>query len=120
MAEVNVENMEDNAKMFEQKMGFAHDADGLDMSDEQLVNFLLMCQQEYVMGDDEEEYVGDQSRMFFAVGQSKRSDAHQQRDAPSARPKLCSIRGVASDAKRPRAQTCLRICMDSSGLRTKS
>ena len=56
MAEVNVENMEDNAKMFEQKMGFAHDADGLDMSDEQLVNFLLMCQQEYVMGDDDEEY----------------------------------------------------------------
>jgi hypothetical protein len=56
MAEVNVENMEDNAKMFEHKMGFAHDADGLDMSDEQLVNFLLMCQQEYVMGDDDEEY----------------------------------------------------------------
>jgi len=56
MAEVNVENMEDNAKMFEQKMGFAHNADGLDMSDEQLVNFLLMCQQEYVMGDDDEEY----------------------------------------------------------------
>ncbi len=56
MAEVNVENMEDNAKMFENKMGFSHDADGLDMSDEQLVNFLLMCQQEYVMGDDDEEY----------------------------------------------------------------
>ena len=56
MAEVNVENMEDNAKMFEHKMGFSHDADGLDMSDEQLVNFLLMCQQEYVMGDEEEEY----------------------------------------------------------------
>ena len=56
MAEVNVENMEDNAKMFEHKMGFSHDADGLDMSDEQLVNFLLMCQQEYVMGDDDEEY----------------------------------------------------------------
>jgi len=52
MAEVNVENMEDNAKMFEHKMGFAHDADGLDMSDEQLVNFLLMCQ--HGMGDDDE------------------------------------------------------------------
>ena len=54
MAEVNVENMEDNAKMFEQKMGFAHDADGLDMSDEQLVNFLLLCH--HGMGDDDEEY----------------------------------------------------------------
>ena len=62
MAEVNVENMEDNAKMFEHKMGFSHDADGLDMSDEQLVNFLLLCQQEYIIGDDEEydeEYEGD-------------------------------------------------------------
>jgi hypothetical protein len=54
MAEVNVENMEDNAKMFEHKMGFAHDADGLDMSDEQLVNFLLLCH--HGMGDDDEEY----------------------------------------------------------------
>jgi len=67
MAEVNVENMEDNAKMFEQKMGFAHNAGGLDMSDEQLVNFLLMCQQEYVMGDeeyDEEEYHEDDEEMM--------------------------------------------------------
>jgi len=59
MAEVNVENMEDNATMFMHKMGFAHDADGLDLTDEQLINFLLLCQQEYVMGDDEyddEEY----------------------------------------------------------------
>ena len=54
MAEVNVENMEDNAKMFEHKMGFSHDADGLDMSDEQLVNFLLLCH--HGMGDDDEEY----------------------------------------------------------------
>ena len=56
MAEVNVENMEDNATMFMHKMGFAHDADGLDLTDEQLINFLLLCQQEYVMGDDDEEY----------------------------------------------------------------
>ena len=64
MAEVNVENMEDNAKVFEQKMGFAHNADGLDMSDEQLVNFLLLCHhgmddddmyEEDEMYDDEEE-----------------------------------------------------------------
>ncbi len=68
MAEVNVENMEDNAKMFEQKMGFAHDADGLDMSDEQLVNFLLMCQQEYVMGDDDEEYEDEDEMMEMPHG----------------------------------------------------
>ena len=68
MAEVNVENMEDNAKMFEHKMGFSHDADGLDMSDEQLVNFLLMCQQEYVMGDEEEYHEDDEEMMEMPDG----------------------------------------------------
>ena len=53
MAEVNVENMEENASLFEEKMGFAHNADGLDMTDDQLVNFLLLCHQgEY--GEEEE------------------------------------------------------------------
>jgi len=33
MAEVNVENMEENAELFMEKMGFAHDTDGLDMTD---------------------------------------------------------------------------------------
>jgi hypothetical protein len=55
MAEVNVENMEDNAKLFEEKMGFAHNVDGLDLSDDQLVNFLLLCHQEMVMPEEEEE-----------------------------------------------------------------
>ena len=39
MAEVNVENMEENAELFMEKMGFSHDSDGLEMSDDQLVNF---------------------------------------------------------------------------------
>jgi len=56
MAEVNIENMEQNAEMFMHKMGFAHDESGLDMTDEQLVNFLLLCQQNYIMGDEDEEY----------------------------------------------------------------
>tara|TARA_R100000935_G_C2729138_1_gene121198 strand:+ start:262 stop:543 length:282 start_codon:yes stop_codon:yes gene_type:complete len=56
MAEVNVENMEENAELFMEKMGFAHDADGLDMSDDQLVNFLLLCHQmQYEVGDEYEE-----------------------------------------------------------------
>jgi len=54
MAEVNVENMEENAKLFEEKMGFAHNADGLDLSDDQLVNFLLLCHHEMVMPEEEE------------------------------------------------------------------
>jgi hypothetical protein len=56
MAEVNVENMEENAELFVEKMGFAHDTEGLELSDEQLVNFLLLCHQmQYGVGEEEEE-----------------------------------------------------------------
>ena len=65
MAEVNVENMEENAQLFEEKMGFPHNADGLDMSDDQLVNFLLLCHQgEYGMYDDDEEYEEEDMEMM--------------------------------------------------------
>ena len=61
MAEINVENMEDNAELFMEKMGFAHDTEGLELSDDQLVNFLLICHQmEYGIG--EEEYEEDEAR----------------------------------------------------------
>lgn len=59
MAEVNVENMEENAELFMEKMGFPHDAAGLEMTEEQLVNFLMLCYQEkYRMHEEEydEEY----------------------------------------------------------------
>ena len=55
MAEINVENMEDNAALFMEKMGFAHDSEGLDMTDEQVVNFLLLCHQEMIMPEEEME-----------------------------------------------------------------
>ena len=56
MAEVNVENMEENADLFVEKMGFAHDSEGLELSDDQLVNFLLLgYHMEYGIGEEEEE-----------------------------------------------------------------
>jgi len=56
MAEVNVENMEENAELFMEKMGFSHDSDGLEMSDDQLVNFLLLCHQmQFGVSDEYEE-----------------------------------------------------------------
>ena len=56
MAEVNVDNMEQNAELFMEKMGFAHDSEGLELSDDQLVNFLLLCQQmEYGVGAESED-----------------------------------------------------------------
>jgi len=58
MAEVNVENIEEAKQLFEEKMGFAHDSSGLDMSDDQLVNFLMLCHQmEYGVGQEEEKDV---------------------------------------------------------------
>ena len=58
MAEVNVANMEENSELFMEKMGFPHDADGLEMTDEQLVNFLMLCHQ-VQYGMHEEEYEED-------------------------------------------------------------
>ena len=56
MAEVNVENMEENARLFEEKMGFPHNSSGVELTDDQLVNFLLLCHQSMMgIGDDYEE-----------------------------------------------------------------
>ena len=54
MAEITIGNMEDNAALFMEKMGFAHDSEGLELTDEQVVNFLLLCHQEMVMPEEEE------------------------------------------------------------------
>ena len=57
MSEINVDKMYKNAELFMEKMGFAHDSEGLELSEEQLVNFLLLCHQmEYGVGEEEEEH----------------------------------------------------------------
>ena len=58
MAEVNVEHMEENAVLFEKRMGFPHDAEGLDLTDEQLVNFLLLCLRLHGIENDGPYYKG--------------------------------------------------------------
>ena len=77
MAEVNVENMEENAELFMEKMGFSHDSEGLELSDDQLVNFLLLCHHmQYGVGDEEamieeemmEEHDGDVKVKIMKVG----------------------------------------------------
>ena len=57
MASVNVENIDELVQLFEQKMGFPADSAGLEMTEEQLVNFMLLCHKaEYNYDDEEEEY----------------------------------------------------------------
>ena len=55
MAEVKIGNFEENAKLFEEKMGFPHDSEGLELTEEQLTNFLLLCMQEMIMPEEEEQ-----------------------------------------------------------------
>ena len=54
MAEVNIGNFEENAKLFVEKMGFPHDSEGLELTPDQLVNFLLLCYQGMMLPDEEE------------------------------------------------------------------
>ena len=55
-----------------EKMGFPRDAEGLELSDEQLVNFLLLCHQmEYGVGaesEEEEEEEGNVKVKIMKVG----------------------------------------------------
>jgi len=69
MAEVNVENMEENAALFVEKMGFGHDADGLDMTDDQLVNFLLLCHQTMMGVDGEDDMYEDVDEEMMDLGE---------------------------------------------------
>jgi hypothetical protein len=54
MANLDVENMDENAQLFMEKMGFPHDSPGLELTPDQLVNFLLLCYQEMVLPEEEE------------------------------------------------------------------
>lgn len=60
MAEVNVASIEEQREMFEMQMGFPADSEGLDMTDEQVVNFMLLCHKEMMApeGMEEEEDEG--------------------------------------------------------------
>lgn len=78
MAEVNVENMEENAELFVEKMGFPHDAEGLELSDDQLVNFLLLCHQmQYGMMEEEEEEEYEEGDMKVKVMKIGDGDVHE-------------------------------------------
>ncbi len=56
MSEVNVENIDEQMEMFESQMGFPANSPGLDLTDEQLVNFMILCHKAMLGGDEEEEY----------------------------------------------------------------
>tara|TARA_R100001510_G_C7608526_1_gene172825 strand:+ start:264 stop:563 length:300 start_codon:yes stop_codon:yes gene_type:complete len=52
---IEIGNMERNEELFMEKMGFPRDSEGLDLSDTQLVNFLLLCYQGKMLPEEMEE-----------------------------------------------------------------
>ena len=60
MASIDVENIDVLASDFENKMGFAHNSQGLEMTDGQLVNFMLLCNHEMLGFEDDEEMMMDE------------------------------------------------------------
>jgi hypothetical protein len=63
MENIDVGNMERNAELFMEKMGFAHDTEGLELTDDQLVNFLLLCYQGMVLPSEKEEEMEEMQEM---------------------------------------------------------
>ena len=53
--EIEIGNMEKNKELFLEKMGLPSDAEGLELSDTQLVNFLLLCYQTKMLPEEMEE-----------------------------------------------------------------
>ena len=77
MAQVEVENMEDNAALFMAKMGFPHNADGLDLSDDQLVMPVMKVKGGYRWGSKGKVYrtkaeAAKQGRAAYASGYGKK------------------------------------------------
>jgi len=54
MEAIEIGNMEKNEELFEEKMGFSRSEEGLELNDEQLVNFLLLCHQTMILPEEEE------------------------------------------------------------------
>ena len=59
--EIEIGDMEKHEKLFMEKMGFPRDSEGLDLSDSQLVNFLLLCHQEMIIPEENNEEEMDES-----------------------------------------------------------
>ena len=51
---IEIGNMEKNEELFQEKMGFSRNEEGLELNDEQLVNFLLLCHQTMMLPQEEE------------------------------------------------------------------
>ena len=61
MEAIEIGNMEKNEELFVEKMGFSRSEEGLELNDEQLVNFLLLCHQSMMLPEEDEVVEEDSS-----------------------------------------------------------
>ena len=58
---IEISNMERNEELFMEKMGFPRDSEGLNLTDEQLINFLLLCYQGKMLPPEDMEETEEMS-----------------------------------------------------------
>jgi len=89
MATVNVGDMEGLRDSFEETMGFPADAPGLELSDDQLTNFMLLCHEAmhgegYDYDEEGEEYEDEEDmsdgKMKVKVMKLKGGDVRSMMD----------------------------------------
>ena len=72
---IEISNMEKNEELFMEKMGFPRDAEGLELSDEQLINFLLLCYQGKMLPPEDMEETEDKDQDEVKKEESKKEVA---------------------------------------------
>ena len=78
---IEISNMERNEELFMEKMGFPRDSEGLNLTDEQLVNFLLLCYQGKMLPPEDmeetEEMSEDDNNVKVKIIKMDRSNVHE-------------------------------------------
>ena len=79
--EIEIGDMEKNEKLFMEKMGFPRDSEGLNLTDEQLVNFLLLCYQGKMLPPEDmeetEEMSEDDNNVKVKIIKMDSSNVHE-------------------------------------------
>ena len=78
---IEISNMERNEELFMEKMGFPRDSEGLNLTDEQLVNFLLLCYQGKMLPPEDmeetEEMFEDDNNVKVKIIKMDSSNVHE-------------------------------------------
>ena len=74
---IEIGNMEKNEELFVEKMGFSRNEEGLELTDEQLVNFLLLCHHTMMLPQDEEMEEEEHGDMKVKIIKMDSGNAHE-------------------------------------------